>query len=207
MRFLNPSLLNWGFFLVVPVILYLFRRKPIVVRISQLIFFKSLSRAHQESAWLRRLKHLLSFLLSVLVICAAVGALARMIVGGTEQTLKSVVVLVDRSASMMATDELGRTRLALAVKRTRKKLGTLPGGAAVSVMAYDQRPEIVLSRTYNRREVVRALESIRVRPIEGDSEKAMLLAARLAGLVRPATIWHVTDSPPTNNTTMSKRTW
>ena len=196
MRFLNPSLLSWASLLVAPVILYLFRRKPKIERVSQLVFFKTLDRAHQESAWLRRLKRLLSFLLSVLIMCAAVGALARMILGGSEQTLKNVVVLVDRSASMMAKDKLGRTRLSLAVKRVRKKLGTLHGAAAVSVMTYDRRPEILLPRTYDRREVVRALEAIRVRPIEGDPEKALVLASRMAALETPASVWHVTDSPP-----------
>jgi len=194
MRFMHPSLLGWLAVLAVPIILYLFRRKPKKLRVSTLLFFKSLAKEHQESAWLRRLKRLLSFLLSAAVIAFATMALARLVISPPTGSLKSVVILVDRSASMAARDGKGATRLEEAKALVRERLAGLPGGVSVSVMAYDARPEILLPRSLDRRDAERALASISVRPMEGDAEGALALARRVAALETPSSIWHATDN-------------
>ena len=68
MQFQAPALLAWSLLAVAALALYLFRRRPKQLRVSTLPFFKSLARVYQESAWLRRLKRLLSFLLSAAVL-------------------------------------------------------------------------------------------------------------------------------------------
>ena len=99
MQFLFPSLLWLGALALVPLILYLFRRKARRQEVSTLIFFKSLAKEHRESAWLRTIKRLLSLLLSILVIFAATLALGRLVSSGDSGSVKSVVILLDRSAS------------------------------------------------------------------------------------------------------------
>jgi len=195
LRFMSPQLLVWGAVLAAPIVLYLFRRKPLKVRVSTLLFFKSLAREHQESAWLRRLKRLLSFLMSAAVVILSTLALARLVVSPPTGSLRSVVILIDRSASMAATDAGGTSRLDAAKAAVRERLSGLPGGVSVSVMAYDRRPEILLPRSLDRREVERALTSVGLRPIEGDAAGAVELARQLAALDTPAAIWHATDSP------------
>ena len=44
MRFLFPPQLAWALVALVPLLLYLFRRKPQRVPVSSLLFFKSLAR-------------------------------------------------------------------------------------------------------------------------------------------------------------------
>ncbi len=196
MRFVHPAMFFWGLLVLVPIVMYLFRRKPKTVRVSTLLFFKALAREHQESAWLRRLKRLVSLLLSILVIMAGVVGLARPVVAPRAGALKSVVVLVDRSASMAARDGGGRERLDEALARVRQRLAGLPAAVPVSVMAYDRRPEILLSPSLDRREVQRALSRIAVRPVAGDADLGLRLARQLAELKTPARIWHATDGPP-----------
>ena len=147
MRFLEPSNLIWASLIAVPILLYLFRLKPQTVRVSTLHFFKTLARAHRESPWLRWLKHLLSFLLTALVLLGACGALARLVLAPPSGSLRSVVLLVDRSASMGSRDGRGPTRLDVAVRRVQERLSAVPGGVGVMVMTYDRRPEILLPRT------------------------------------------------------------
>lgn len=196
MRFLTPSNLPWAALIAVPVLLYLFRLKPKTVQVSSLNFFKTLARAHRESPWLRRLKHLLSFLLSVFVVLGLTAALMRPVVSPPAGSLKSVVLLVDRSASMGArAGGSGPTLLQTGLERARDRLDGLPRGVGVLVIAYDRRPEIVLPRTIDRRSLSRALDRIRSRPIEGRPRRALRLARRLAGVEPPAAVWHVTDSP------------
>ncbi len=195
MRFLYPGLfLGWALLALVPVVLYLFRPRPRTVRTSTLPFFKWLAREHQDSTWLKWLKHLLSLLLSILVILATAAALGRLVVAPSAESLKTVVVLVDRSASMAARHGGGPTRLDEAKRLANERLAGLSAGVGVVVMAYDRRPEVLLSRSMDRRQVLRAIDSIELRPIPGDARDALRLARRLAALETPAGIWHVTDT-------------
>ena len=77
MRFLTPSYLHLLWLALIPLVLWLFRRQAKRVPVSTLLFFKSLAREHQESAWLRRIKKWLSLLLTLLVLLFAILALAR----------------------------------------------------------------------------------------------------------------------------------
>ena len=195
MRFLYPTLFwAWAPLVLVPILLYLFRPRPRTVRTSTLPFFKWLAREHQDAAWLKWLKHLLSLLLSILVIAGAAAALARLVVAPPAESLKTVVILVDRSASMSARDPDGQSRLDEAVARARQRLAGLPAGVGVIVMTYDRRPEVLLSRCLDLRQVHRALSSIELRPIAGDAAAALRMARRLAALETPAGIWHLTDA-------------
>ena len=102
MRFLSPQFLPLLWLALLPVALYLFRRKSRRVRVSTLLFFKTLAKEHQESTWMRRLKRWLSFLLTLLILCAPIIALTRLVSGGGGSQAKAVVLLLDRSASMAA---------------------------------------------------------------------------------------------------------
>src|ERR1043165_512652 len=166
MRLLEPMMLAWMSLGLVALVLYLFRRKPKRVPVSTLIFFKALAREHQESSWLRTLKRLLSLLLTLLIIAAGSFALARAVLSLGSGQGQSVVILVDRSASMAAADSLGRTRLAEALERIRQRVGGLPSSVEISVIAYDERPEIVLPLTFDRRLIPRTLDALAVRPME-----------------------------------------
>jgi len=195
MHLIHPSQLWWASLLAVPILLHLFRRRPGTRRVSQLMFFQTLDKATQESPWLRRLKRLLAFLLTALVLAGLVGSLARVIVSPVGRRLKGLVILLDRSASMAAADG-GPSRLEEGLATVRRRLGAVSPAVPVTVVAYDRRPQILCPRTLERREVLRHLDGLGVRPMEGDPAPALVLARRLARLDAPALIWHVSDAPP-----------
>lgn len=198
MRFLFPELLWWWLLAFVPLALYLVRRRATRVVVPTLAFFKSLAQEHQESAWLRRLKKWLSFFLTILMLSLAVFALAQLVperqaVGG----VKSVVILLDRSASMEVTDASGKTRLAEAKSLLRDRLATLPEGIGVSLVAYDVRPEVVQPRTFQHRELLAKLDDIVVRPMPGDAKAAFASAKLIAGVEPPTLVWLASDDAMT----------
>jgi len=195
MRFLRPDLLWWTLLIAAPIVLYFFRRKPKVVRISTLPFFKALAREHQESPWLRRLKRLLSLLFSLLVILAAAGSLSRPVLSPHDTGVRNVVILIDGSASMGARSASGKTALEIGKAEVRRRLAGLPAGVPVTVAAYHRRARIMLPQSFDRRDALRAVDAVQVRPMEGNEGPAMRLAERLARLKTPAAIWHVTDMP------------
>ena len=194
MRFLHPALLNFLWLALIPLGLWLFRRKAKRVPVSTLLFFRTLAREHQESAWLRRLKRLLSLLLTLAVILFGALALSKPYrTDGDGDIPRSLVLLLDRSASMAAKDVKGRSRLDEAKALLRAQLKALPENVITSLVIYDAKAEVVQSRSTNRRELLRLLDETRVMPTEDQPEAALAIAQRLATLDAPGEIWHVSD--------------
>jgi len=192
MRFLAPGFLHLAWLLVIPVVLYLYRRQARRVQVSTLLFFKVLAREHQESAWLRKLKRWVSLLLTLLIFLALILALARPVWSGVGEE-GGLVLVVDRSASMAAKDAKGVTRLAAGVKALRGRLAAVPETVAVTVIAADARGEVLLARSRNRRECLRVLEGLETRPVEGSREACWRVAQRMRDLVAGSGVWWVTD--------------
>ena len=193
MQLLFPQFLALSLLAIIPIVLYLFRRKSKRIDVSTLVFFKSLAQEHQESAWLRRLKKLLSFLLTLAILMGAVLALARVVFSPRSEDTRTIVVLLDRSASMAVADTEGISRLEKAREEIKSRLDAVPEDVGVALIAYDRRPEIVQPRTLNRRELIGRLDQIDVRPVSQDEEAAIESAITLAQLETPTRIWHASD--------------
>jgi hypothetical protein len=196
MNFLHPNLLNFLWLALIPIALWLFRRKAKRIPVSTLLFFRSLAREHQESAWLRRLKRMIALLLSLLVIGFAAFALSRPFREGGGDTPKSLVILLDRSASMSAVDDKGRSRLDEAKALLRARLTGLPENVICSLVLFDAKAEVAQSRSTNRRELLRLIEQVQPAPVEDRVEEALAVGARLAALDAPSETWLASDRPP-----------
>lgn len=198
MTFLASSALWWLLLLAVPLVLHLVRPRPRTMRTTTLYFFAALHRTTRDAPWLRLLKRLLALLLSCAVVVLAVLALARPVVAPPVDAARSVVVLVDRSASMAARDAIGVERLAAAVADVRARLAALPAGTTVAVVAHDVRADIVCAPTLDHGAAQRALAALAVRPVAGDGAAraaALALAGQLAASATPAQVWEATDQP------------
>lgn len=194
MRFLNPSYFHLLWLALIPLALWLFRRQAKRVPVSTLLFFKSLAREHQESAWLRRIKKWLSLLLTLLVLIFAILALARPSSNLSADSPGAVVIVVDHSASMAAKDAQGRTRLDEAKRLVKDRIRSLPDQVVLSLVSFDARPHVLLSRSRNRRECLRLLDELKPVPVEGKTEAALNVAKRLADLESRSRIWLAADS-------------
>jgi len=194
MSFLAAPYLHLLWLGLIPLALWLFRRKAKRVQVSTLLFFRSLAREHHESAWLRRLKRLIALLLTLFVIACAVVALSRPYREGGGDVPKSLVILLDRSASMSAVDDKGVTRLDEAKSLLQDRLHALPDNVVASLITYGARAEVAQSRSTNRREMLRLIDEAQIAPVEDRPEEALAIAKRLAVLDAPAEIWIATDS-------------
>lgn len=195
MRFIAPHFLHLAWLALIPLVLWLFRRHAKRLPVSTLLFFKSLAREHQESAWLRRVKKWLSLALTLIALFLAVFALARPSAELGANAPRAVVLVIDRSASMAAMDASGKTRLAEAVSAIRQIVRSLPDQAVLTLIAFDAKADVLLSRSRNRREGLRLLDELKARPIAGDATEALATARRLAELDAGAKIWLASDTP------------
>jgi len=203
MHFLSPALLHLAWLALIPLALYLFRKRARRVSVSTLLFFRSLSREHQESVWLRKVKKWLSLLLTLLVILLSALALGRPASDVGKNEASAIVLVIDCSASMAARDARGETRLAVAKRLLHQRLKDLPDQVILSLIAYDAKPHVLLSRSRNRRECLRLLSEIQPMPMEGRPAAALIVSRRLAEIEMRSQIWHAGDTAFANTQSLS----
>ncbi len=138
------------------------RRRP--VRVSSTMFWEQATRDLQVNVPLRWLRPSLLLLLHVLILLLLVGALGRPAVMGESAARSSVFVVIDRTASMSATDAGGqRSRFEAAVERARELTGELLSGLgapSVTLIALGHDARVITPPTRSRAEIGRALDSL-----------------------------------------------
>ena len=194
MRFLNPAQFTFWICLgIPPLILYWIRPRPQSVTITTLPFLKWLSETHQESDWLRLLKKILSFLLTLLVILGGAAIVGMFVLDSNSDHPDLVVVLLDRSASMASLDSSGTSRMEQAIGELEDRIEVLPLSTSVSLIAYDQFPEVMVSPTRDRIAIRQALASLKSLPVPDRVAGGLTLARQLAQVESSAVVWHVSD--------------
>lgn len=178
MSFLAPLyLLTLGF--AIPIVLLWFlkqRREPIEVP-TTFLWRKSLEE-ERVSPLIRNLTTSLLLLLQLLALLllafAAAAAVLNLRLSGE---VRNVVLLVDRSASMGATDADGGSRLDAAKERVRELLSTLRGGDRAMLVAFDREAKILSNFTDDADALTRLLDRIEPRDAETAPAEALRTAA------------------------------
>lgn len=190
MSFLAP-LAFWVAALVVPALLILYflklRRRP--AQVPSTLLWKRAVRDLQVNAPFQKLRKNLLLFLQLLVLALAITALARPIIETSVSRETSVVLLIDRSASMNVL-EGDRTRFELAKEqavryartfnRTRGQWWSFFGGreaqARVMAIAFADRAEIISPFTANIGDVVDLIEKLEPTDARTDVREALELA-------------------------------
>jgi len=143
--FANASLAGLTLLVAIPLLIHLFARgRPPVVPFSSVEFLRKIIRSTSQ---VRRPKDWLLLLLRSLVVLALVGALLRPSLfshgrlGGAKGE-KNVVILVDRTASMAATDG-ARSRFSSACAAAAEALKSLGTGDHANIVWLDANPDAV----------------------------------------------------------------
>lgn len=191
MTFLTPLLAGIAAAVAIPslVILYFLKLRRQEVEISTTLLWKKAIQDLQANAPFQRLRRNILLLLQLIVLGAALFALAQPqlkseVVGGVRQ-----VILIDRSASMQATDEDDgaggrRSRLDAAKERAKEIVEGLrepsffdPGsGDEAMVIAFDTTAEVLQQFTGDKRRLREVIEGIDA----SDGPSSMGEAVRLA---------------------------
>ncbi len=164
---------------VVPALLVLYflklRRREMAV--SSTLLWKKAIQDLQVNAPFQRLRRNLLLLLQMLLLLLLVLSLARPVVNFTPGAGKLSVILIDRSASMSATDmDGGKSRLEEAKRRAKALVDTLDRDATAAVVAFDSTAETVQPMTADTRALKTAIDSIQ----PTDRKSRLKLAYQLA---------------------------
>src|SRR5437660_7780451 len=104
MHFLAPAALFFALSIPVVVVFYLLKRKRVVKLVSSTLLWQKFLAETQASAPFQKLRKNWLLILQILLLCAAVLALSRPYFSAKMKPGELLVVILDASASMQATD-------------------------------------------------------------------------------------------------------
>ncbi|VAX38967.1 hypothetical protein MNBD_PLANCTO03-522, partial [hydrothermal vent metagenome] len=186
MIFLTPIPAIIAAAVTVPTVLALYflklRRRP--VRVGSTMLWQQAAEDLQANVPFKWLRPSVVLFVQLLVLAAFLLALARPALHTTGEIPSRVFLVLDRSASMRATDMPGgTTRFAEAIERAEQAVKRITAGGArseITLIAAAARAEIVAGPTRSTGELLRALEAITPTDQPGDMASALRLVQALA---------------------------
>jgi len=166
------------------------RRDEAVVP-STLLWTKLLTDVEANAPW-QKLRRSLLLLLQLLLVVILVLLAARPFVERPAGLARDIILVVDTSASMGATDVLPN-RLEAAKSAAIEALRELPTGGKVSVIAAERTARIVTNETTDLGRVRQAVADLQPTSTTGDLGDALELASKLARRSGDAQILVATD--------------
>lgn len=168
--------------LVPLVVLYLLKRKRVETVVPTNFLWALALEDLRASSLFQRLRTPLLLFLQALAITlfglAAAGASLDLDVGGAP---RRIVLLVDRSRSMTATDgEDGRTRFEEAVELARDVVDGLSGADELMLVAFAERAEVLTTFTADSSRLEQALDDLRPYDASSRAADAFRLAVSFA---------------------------
>ncbi len=176
-RLLITDLSGLWFLLIIPAILllYMVRSRYRRRQVSSIMLWRSVRRDLEARSKLRLPPLNLLMLLQLLAVIIGTAALLRPALPAENRT--HLVVLVDVSASMQATD-VAPSRFAAVVERARQAIQQMRPGDQVSLVAMGPTPLLMASGT-EKSEVLAALDHLSPGAASADAGAALKLADSL----------------------------
>lgn len=192
MSFLTPFFLLLGLLAGPIILLYMLRLRRREVVVSSTLLWQKLLRDREANAPWQRLRRNLLLILQLIILSMLVLALARPFLPVARVVNGNVVVLLDGSASMLATD-VEASRFAVAQAEVRTIVNQLSGDDQMTLILVNHTPEVLLSGSNDRRALLERLEVAEARPTTADWRSAVALASGAAQGYEDATIVIVSD--------------
>ncbi len=146
MEFLSP-MAGYLALLAVPIILfYILKVRLRQENVSTIIFWQQVFDERRTRSLWRRLRHLLSLLISLLFLSLLVSALLDPVLTSQKKESRTVII-VDNSASMNAFDSANMTRLDLAKTELARYLAGTEVGNQTAILTAGGEPQVVVGFT------------------------------------------------------------
>jgi hypothetical protein len=180
MSFAVPAAMLLGA-LSLPIIgLYILRVRLRRVPVSTNMFWRQVYQQRPPRSLWRRLRHLVSLLVQLLLLWLLVLAIADPHFLGQRLAARRIVIVLDGSASMQATD-LAPSRFDAARRAARRSVADLRLGDEMALVLAGSRPEVLLGMTGHIPTLRRALDAAAGTDGPADLSAAIDAARRLIG--------------------------
>jgi hypothetical protein len=180
MNLANPTALLWLGLTIPIVIFYILKIRLRRVPVSTILFWRQIFEEKQPRSIWQHLRHLLSLLLQIAFLCLLAFALAEPFFHWEILEARRVVLVIDNSASMNATDE-APSRLGRAKREGHRALDGLRFRDEIALIAAGTQPQVLCGLTAHRRTFQTALEAVAATDGPTRVAEAVELAKRLLG--------------------------
>ena len=193
MPFTSPLALLGLLFIPAVLAMYMLKlRRDQAVVPSTLLWSRLLTDVEANAPW-QKLRRSLLLLLQLLLVLIITLLAARPFLERPAGLAGDIVLIVDTSASMAATD-VAPTRLDAAKAAAIEALKDLPTGGTVSVIAADRTARIVVNESKDVGRVRQAIGDLQPSTMAGDLGDALELASKLAARSGQAQVLVATDA-------------
>ena len=189
MGFLSPAALTFSALAIPIIIFYMLRLRRQPLRVSSLLLWQKVLQDRRANAPWQRIRRNLLLLLQLLILLLIVLALARPFRTVEAGVQGNVILLIDDSASMQATDT-PPDRLTAAKNKAVAVIRALHPGDTVSVIAVADLPQPLLTgdAVTNRRELETAIRDLPPTAAAANWDTALALAAASAASIPNSTV-------------------
>ncbi len=178
MSLLNPLAL-WMLGLSVPLLaLYFLKLRRQRVQVPSVLLWQEFIRSEQLATPFQRFKRNLLLLIQLLILLLLILALARPFLDGGVSQRRSVVIVLDTSASMQATDE-SPTRFGKAVEHAEEIVDGLEGADEAMIVEAGPATRVASSFSRDKDQLEQTLDRLRASGAEGSLRDALTLALSL----------------------------
>lgn len=180
MSLVSPLALFWLAALIPVVVFYILKIRLRRVPVSTILFWRKIYDEHQPRSVWQRLRHWLSLLAQVGLILLMIGALADPFFVWETRQLRRIVLVVDNSASMNATD-ISPSRLSAAKDEALRVILGMRFRDELAVVAAGGSPRVVCGFSSHGRTLSHAIDDVVPTDNPTRVTEAVELARRLLG--------------------------
>src|SRR6478672_11853057 len=159
MNLANPLALVWAGLLIPVVVFYILKIRLRRVPVSTVIFWRQIFEEKKPRSLWQRLRHLLSLLVQLALLLLLIFALAQPFFAWEANEAKRVVLVLDNSASMNATD-VAPSRLARAKEAAQRVIAGLRFRDEMAVVVAGTQPQVVCGLTGHQRTLREAIDAV-----------------------------------------------
>lgn len=178
MNFATPTAFLWALLALPIVVFYILKIRLRRVPVSTVMFWRQIFEEKQPRSIWQTLRHLLSLLLQLAFLMLLVGALSDPAFDWQTRDARRLIVIVDNSASMRATD-VEPTRLAAAKGKAGELIDGLRLHDEMALIAAGTQPTVVCGLTGHQRTLREALDRLPETDGPAQMNEALRLARRL----------------------------
>ncbi|MBX9583071.1 MAG: BatA and WFA domain-containing protein [Gemmataceae bacterium] len=179
MNLISPFALWWLLLAVPVVVFYVLKIRLKRVPVSTVIFWRQIFDEKKPRSLWQRLRHLVSLLVQLALLAMLVAALAEPFFSWEAAGARRVVLVVDNSASMAATD-VAPSRLERAKEEAAAVIRGLRPRDELAIVAVSPQPRVVCGLTGHHRTLLDALAGIPQTDGPSPLAAAAAVARRLA---------------------------
>ncbi len=180
MSLASPLALLWLAALIPVVVFYVLKIRLRRVPVSTILFWRKIYDEHQPRSIWQRLRHWLSLLAQIGLILLMVGALADPFFAWETRQLRRIVLIVDNSASMNATDVIP-SRLAAAKNEALRVVQGMRFRDELAIVTAGGSPRVDCGFSSHGRTLSRAIDDVLPTDNPTRVTEAVELAHRLLG--------------------------